>query len=915
MRLVSFFVFGVTLLLSSCGGGVSGENGSDPFGSGSSVESFTLTLAVLDQQCSVISEPTVTAGENLCIEATLKQGDSPVTGEIVNFSAGLGNLSVETKLTDSNGVAQIFISSETDDVGAATLEANFGDELSQINYEFLAVEETYIITLAILDQQCSDVPESSFTAGEILCIQATLKQGDNFVSGEIINFSTDLGSLSVESKLTNSDGIAQLFLNSDSGDVGAATLGASFGEITSQSNYEFLAAQNVILPALSFDLTILNNGVAVNRFKANEQVQIQVVVSDENADPIENLIVNFTTGKGSLNTSDALTDSSGTAQVTLMPTDLDIGAAVVSALTSVNGKELLASLNFEIQSPDAISEQIIRVGHYNVDDVFVENELGISASDAQGNVEISAGATLGISLAIVDENDQRILTQTPVTFTSSCVEGGFASIDQQVNTVNGEAFATYEDTNCAGGDGNEDVIVASLVVNNSTLSVTRSISILAESIGSISFISAEPTQLVLLGTGGQNSQTISTLVFQVNGALGNPLAQQEVNFSLNTQTGGLSLSPAIGLTNSQGQVSTRVTSGSVPTSVRVMAEVVTDSGTSVLTQSDLLAVSTGLPDQNSFTLSADNLNPEANTISGQTVNFVARLADTFNNPVPNGTSISFTTEGGVIEPSCTTENGTCSVTWTSANPRTADHRITILATAIGHETLFDSNGNNSFDDADGMAILDNTDSGFDTSQFGQTGFVDHSEAWRDDNANRVKDASEIFLDYNNNGQFDMADGLFNGPQCNSTTACGQGSANTLHVRRSLEIVAASSEALLDVLNQADDILFSNHQIATQPSLELERGEVISLSLQFSDTALQAISSGSTVSITSSAGLLAGQTNATMRSTNTSGSSFVEFTLTNDLDETTGFATKATINAEVISPSGIVSVVTFVVTLN
>lgn len=812
MRLNSIFVFCVALLLSSCGGGVSGENGSDPFGSGSSADSYTITLVVLDQQCAVISAPIITAGETFCIEATLKQGDSLVSGEIVNFSAGLGNLSLETTLTNSNGVAQVSISSESGDVGAATLEASFGDVLSQ-------------------------------------------------------------------------------------------------------TNYEFLAAQSIVLSPLTIDLTILKNGVAVNRFKANEQVQLQAVVSDENAEPLENIIVNFTTGKGSLNTSEALTDNSGTAQVTLAPTDSDIGAAVVSVMASVNSQELLASLNFEIQSPDAIIEQTIRIGHFNVDGVFVESELGVSAEDSTGNVEISAGATLGISLAIVDENDQRILTQTPVTFTSTCSEENFATIDQQGNTVNGEAFATYEDISCAGGDGNEDIIVASLVVNNSTLSITRSISILAESIGSITFISADPTQLVLQGTGGQNSQIISTLIFQVNGALGNPLAQKNVAFSLNTETGGLSLSPAVGITNSQGQVSTRVTSGNVPTSVRVTAEVVTDSGVAVLTQSDLLSVNTGLPDQNSFTLSADNLNPEANSISGQTVSFVARLADTFNNPVPDGTSVSFTTEGGVIQPSCTTTNGTCSVTWTSANPRTSDHRITILATAIGHETLLDANGNNSFDDTDGGPILDNTDSGFGTSQFGQTGFVDHSEAWRDDNANKIKDASEIFLDYNNNGQFDIADGLFNGPQCNSSTTCGQGSANTLHVRRSLEIVAASSSALLDVLNPAGDILFSNHQVASQPTLALERGEISSLVLQFSDTALQAISSDSTITITSSAGLLAGQTSTIMGRTNASGAFQVEFTLTNNIDETTGFATNATINAEVVSPSGVVSAVTFIVTLN
>ena len=813
MRKYSYFVFIAVFLLNSCGGGVSGENGIDPFGTGSTSESLSISLAILDQQCEVVSQP-------------------------------------------------------------------------------------------------------SFTAGETLCVQATVSQNSNLITGEIVSFSTDVGSLSAESKITDSNGVAQIFIESGTGDVGASTLAVSFGGATSESSYEFLAKDIIVLSALTIDLTILKNGVAVNRFKASEQVQIQAVISDENLGPVENIIVSFTTGKGTLNTSDALTDGSGMAQVTLIPEDTDIGAAVVSALILVdNDTELLASINFAVQAADVISAQIIRIGHFDADNVFVENEIGISAADLLGNVEISAGATLGISLAIVDENDQRILTQTPVTFTSSCAKDGFANIDQQVNTINGEAVATYEDISCAGGDGNEDVIVASLVVNNSTISITRSISILAESVGSITFVSADPTQLVLQGTGGQDSQTVSTLVFQVNGVLGNPLAQQNVTFSLNTQTGGLSLSPASGITNSQGQVSARVTSGNVPTSVRVTADVVTNSGVSVLTQSDLLAVNTGLPDQNSFTLSANRLNPEAYNISGQTVSLVARLADTFNNPVPDGTTVSFTTEGGVIAPSCATTNGTCSVTWTSSNPRTLDHRVTILATAIGHETLFDANGNNSFDDADGIAIIDGTDSGFGTSQSGTTGFIDHSEAWRDDNANLVKDDSEIFLDYNNNGQFDVADSLFNGPQCNSANTCGQGSANTLHVRRSLEIVTASSVALLDILNQAGDIIFSNHQAVAEPSLVLEQGEAISLLLQFSDTAIQSISSNSTIRVTSNAGLLAGQINTLMRETNKSGASVVEFTLTNDRVDTGGVQTTATVNAEVVSPSGVVSVVIFVVALN
>jgi hypothetical protein len=143
----------------------------------------------------------------------------------------------------------------------------------------------------------------------------------------------------------------------------------------------------------------------------------------------------------------------------------------------------------------------------------------------------------------------------------------------------------------------------------------------------------------------------------VTGESGYLLSQQKVSFSLNTQTGGLALSQLTGVTNSQGQDSTTVSAGNVPTSVRVTAKVKTATGEIVSSQSDLLLVNTGLPDQNSFTLSASTLNPEANSISGQTVTFVTRLADTFNNPVLDGTSVSFSTEGGVIEASCITTNG------------------------------------------------------------------------------------------------------------------------------------------------------------------------------------------------------------------------------------------------------------------
>ena len=808
-RLPMYIVWLAIFTLTSCGGGVSGDNGDDPFGSGGDTDddtsTFTLAVSTYDEQCST-STQSFTSGQVACAQATLMQNGSPVEGEIITFSGSLGTFSSTTKLTDSQGVAQITISSENSEVGAAVLSATFDDT-------------------------------------------------------------------------------------------------------TSSENYEYLSADTLTSQSAVVNLALLNSGQVVNRFQAGTDVQLQSQITDENDLAVEGVIVTFSAQRGTLNTDSALTDSNGVAQVTLSATDSDIGAGVITATAEVNAVDLASSLNYEIQAAGAISEQIIRLGYFDDNGVFIENQLGVSARNSAGDVEISAGGTLGVSIALVDENDQRILTQTPVTFSSNCVTDGFATIDTLVNTINGVANATFEDQSCAGGDGNTDSIVASVVVNKATLSVSQAISIQAESIGSLAFVSAEPSSLVLRGTGGQNSSTVSTLVFQVNGALGNPLSQQEVSFSLNTQTGGLTLSSTTGLTNSQGQVSTRVTAGDVPTSVRVTAEVETESGESIITQSDLLSVNTGLPDQNSMTISADNLNPEAFDINEQEVNLVVRLADTFNNPVPDGTAVSFTTEGGSIDGSCTTVSGACAVTWVSANPKVPDHRITILATAIGHETLFDSNGNNFYDDADGAGFNDNTDNGLSTSLYGQTGFVDISEAWRDDNENGIRDAGEIFLDYNANGSFDSADSLFNGPQC-SGNSCGTGDANTMHVRRALVLVTSSSAAQIDIIDNSVAVIASNYQTSTAATA-IPRDTSQSFTVVFADTARQPIASGSTIVVSSSAGQLNGQTNLSMPSTSVNAASRATFTLENDVSETTS----ATLSVTITSPSGVESTTSTIVTLN
>ncbi|AEP31295.1 Ig-like domain-containing protein [Brumicola nitratireducens] len=768
------------------------------------------------------------------------------------------------------------------------------------------------LSVSVLNANCDAVAGNAFILGETVCVQATLAQNGAPLVGEIISFEAGIGELSAATKLTDSSGVAQITLTSANGNVGAASIDASFGELTAVANYEFLSAATVSPKLPSITISLLNEqGNPISRFKANEVVQVRASLLNSDDTPIVNEIVSFQSTSGAVSVTQALTNDQGIALAALTTSELELGAASISATFSINGESVSNSLNFEVQSIDTVNDNVVRFGYFE-DGVFIENMISLGNASSTDELSISAGATLGVTVALVDENDQVIPTSTPVSFTSRCVQSGDATLDATVNTINGTANATYKDLSCAGGAGNIDTITATINVNSISVTISRDLILTPETAGAIEFISASPENIVLQGTGGQGRESVSTVTFQVTGAQGNPLSQQSVDFSLNTNTGGLTLSPATAITNSEGQVSVKVTAGNVPTSVRVTAQVAISDAQIIQTQSDLLSINTGLPDQNSITLSPSDLNPEALNIDGAEVTIFASLADTFNNPVPDGTTVSFTAEGGRIQPTCNTSNGACSVIWTSANPRVDDHRVTILATAIGHETLIDSNGNNQYDDADGSAIISNDGSGFDVTLPTRSGFVDLSEAWRDDNENRVRDANEIYLDFDASGgaQPDPQNGRFDGPQCTGAS-CG---AESIHVRRAIVLVTSSSAAVISVSNDGVELASNQSAGSATPVLSIPRGNSAFFQYTYSDTAGQPIASGSSIVATASAGALNGTVDDIMPQSNLNAGRTREFTVTNNLlaADTT---IDTTVSINITSPSGVVSSLSFVVTLD
>ncbi len=753
------------------------------------------------------------------------------------------------------------------------------------------------ITLAIIDS--SGASKQSFDKNETITLKATVfDAGNKVISGSRVNFSTDLGTLSAASKLTDSEGIAEVSMLNSSLAIGAGTITATIGEVAISADFEYVNNE-VIVIAPSITTTMTLDGVNVNQFRADQQAQIISTLLDENSTPIANKIISYTADVGALSTTTALTNAAGIASVSLSSTDEGIGAGVITATYTQNDSTVANQFNYQIVSKDTIIDSEVRLGYFDVSNNFIEGKIQFSVVDNT----ISAGGTLGLSVNLVDNNDVLVTTPTPVSFTSNCVQNSNASIDTSVLSINGKASSTFADINCAGVAGTDDVIVASVTINGVTNTAHETINITGERLGSIEFISAEPSSIVLKGTGGQNKQENSTLTFKVKSDLGNVLAQQKVTFALDTAAGGITLSRAEGFTNSQGLITTQVSAGTVPTAVRVTAiadMTIGNEQVQVKSQSDILSINTGLPEQRSITIAANILNPEADDYNGEKSVISAWLADNFNNPVPDGTTVNFTTEGGQIQPSCVTVNGSCNVTWTSAEPRVPNHRITILATALGHETFFDTNGNNTFDDADGSAITDRAlSSGFTRHIAETSGFLDMSEAWRDDNENLDYDSGETFIDYDNDKEFTPEDSLFNGPQCQGAN-CAAEDKRAIHVRKSLVLTMSGSFADFLLTNADGSTTFENRNGTVNAIPNINDGASQQFNFSFADYANQPMPMGTTISVTASKGTLEGTTSATVRNTSASGYSSLSFYLLNEID---GDAETSVIEVTITTPKG------------
>jgi hypothetical protein len=762
------------------------------------------------------------------------------------------------------------------------------------------------------------IDNDQISVAEPAVITAIVKDSTGAAISTLVSFSlnnAEYGTFSpgTGEVATNADGVATVQLNSAAINTGA-TISAT---ITSGETN-------------SLNVTMAGDGGV-----AGGGAQVSLVLTDEDGNAIQSIntlspgkltatvsglskavIVTFDSPIGDLPVKTAVTNAQGKATV-------DIYAG-----SSLGAGEATASL-----STNEIGSTIVVVGATDVvmgsGTPFVQGVAAVSATD------LSAGGTATISVLIQDDQGNPFTQPVDVNFSSTCATKSPAQavISSPVSSSNGVATSTYRAQGCVG----EDQINVTANAGGISLSAAGTINVLQADVGSIVFVSAAPQNISILGTGGDESSVVKFKVLDKNS---NVVTNQNVIFKLNTTIGGVKIDPLQATTDNSGVVQTVVTTGTVATSLRVTATVDNGSIPAISSQSSQLIISTGIPDQDSFSLSAEVLNAEGWDLDGTIVKVTARMADAFNNPVPDGTTVSFTTEGGSIEDACQTVKGACSVSWTSQLPRPEGEmllngagamfrnpsallaydstlevygniygqkyggRATITASAIGEESFPDLNGNGRFDATEADTFLTGKDV---TGQL-----FDLNDAFNDYNEDGVFNPQqtggqdggtlEELVDFNANGVFDLKDRKYNGVLCSEPvhSACATASdSRSVFVRRSLVMVMSGSTAF--ATDSSNIVIADSTGTHTGGSITIEGKGSATAMFTISDLHNQQMPAGSIVRFKTSAGSVVSTSEFTWPSSNYNGGRQFSTTLKGEDEPNTGVFI-----VEVESPNGLIT---------
>jgi hypothetical protein len=291
-----------------------------------------------------------------------------------------------------------------------------------------------------------------------------------------------------------------------------------------------------------------------------------------------------------------------------------------------------------------------------------------------------------------------------VVFAASC---GSVTPSSVSTDGSGTASSSYkaDALNCAG----TNVSISASLVGATPLS--GQITVLPTVATNIQFVSTAPAIIYLRDSG---AATQAVVTFKVVDSIGNPQPNQALALSLVNAAPGVSIdtlgsaAQVIKTSDSSGNVSVAVFSGTVPTPVQVRSALNVNS--QISTTSGILTVATGRPNQKAASIASVKFSLEGLNFDGDTTPITLSLADRQGNPVPDGTVVNFVSQSGVmIPPTCTITGGTsqCTSSIRTQGTRPANGRVSVLAYVQGEEDFDDANRNNVYDAGEPFTDLGN----------------------------------------------------------------------------------------------------------------------------------------------------------------------------------------------------------------
>lgn len=493
-----------------------------------------------------------------------------------------------------------------------------------------------------------------------------------------------------------------------------------------------------------------STGATTNAISTSGYTTLSVTLTDPSGRGLSNQLITVSGDPTQVSfpeSASGLTNAEGVATIKLVRASL--AATGAGSLTVTYNYKVGSITTYPDGSAPPAADKIIStyVGYQlaTANITLVNLNVGASTLAAYGTRQVSVQANV---------NDKATATPVQINFTTTC--GQVLPATASTNSL-GIATVSYSATDAAGAATSTQGCSGKTVeISASTIGATvktATLSITAAPATNMGFVSATPERIYLANSGGT---TQSIVKFKLVNAQGEVISGQDVILTLKTLNGGIpkasfgtvgNTSAVTTTTDSKGELSVPVFSGTVPTSVLINAAL--KSNSAVQTDSAALSIASGRPSQARVSLALEKLSIEGRDFDGDTTNVTLSLADRQGNPVPDGTAVNFVTEGGVmIPPVCVvgkdaagkpTSAGTsqCVVTIRSQNPRPSNGKVAILAYVSGEEDFVDTNANNVYDCGES--------------------FTDLGIAYRDDNENSTADAGEFSI-----------------PRAASASACGNG---------------------------------------------------------------------------------------------------------------------------------------------